>query len=335
MLLNRNNLSKITLLLIGVILLVAGQQIFFRPQSLTIPSVKAESESTELAESKDALPPNERLANASQALAEFAQNDGQVSMDKVGRNIFATSGPTYLSPREVKVELNSIELTSLTPNHSYPSQQPLEVLIGGRGLRAGLTVNVDGIGVRSRLINGQDLMVEIPKERLSSPGNITIEVKDSAGHTRNMVFTVQSRPRPPFLFAGYTADANGTNRKAILLQGTERLMVVEGMVFQNHWRVIDFSSEYIDLEDITLSQQHRLMVGEDPKVSQAAKEPQVKESRSREPQIKEAVQNDEELVVAPVTQNKETNKSLFSRSETPMTYAELLKKRAEKHGKRK
>ncbi|MEW6730525.1 MAG: hypothetical protein AB1489_04210 [Acidobacteriota bacterium] len=281
---------------------------------------------TSVANVQDQPLANSNLDIAVRTLAEFQAD--QITNDKpavsqITRNLFSntTSAVAAPLPTAISPPAPPIQLLTCEPSRIFVQVHPFDLIVRGVKFKSGWKIYINGSAekIATTFVSSEQLQARLPAVLLSQAQSLRIEVKapgnESKLFSNPLTVVVAPPPLPAFSFIGQISEEGGDNPRIVLSEKRDRLIVVVGDVVQERWRILDLVGDYLELEDVELGVRHRLKKGDAPLAAQSNSLNVATEATKQIPTVSE----------------KETQPMppLFNRPAQPMTYQELLKRRAE------
>jgi hypothetical protein len=285
---------------------------------------------------------------ATRTLTEFQAEQlmsEKPAVSYVGRNLFNFNNasvrehPTFSSDIDSASELPqvraeatvrrevhapSIQLSSLEPSMVYTNARYINLVVRGQGFRPEMKIYINGKPeiVTTRFVSDRELQATLPAGALIEARNLQIEVKkpEDAALSFSNPLTFSIAPLP-FSFVGEITEEGGRNMRVLLLGEDERWSAAIGELLKDRWRIVSIAGDYLELEDTQLGSRHRLKKGE-PVANAVKSEP------TRQPAEQATANESSDQDDSNASSSAEPGVNLLARPQRPMTYKELLQRRA-------
>jgi len=198
---------------------------------------------------------------------ELAWFSKSVSGDGTGRNIFVYPTPTPIPPPTPGPPPPTpvpppIQLSSVNPSGVIGRTGDFPMTLRGDKFPPDAQGFIDGRPYESKFISPNELRVQVPGDAIQRSGNLGVQVRsrgDAALYSNQLSLNVAEPPPPNYRFIGLITSKNGM--LAILKsQGDESevINVKKGDKFGTHWRVLNITSQKIEIEDTNIRIPHTI-----------------------------------------------------------------------------
>lgn len=218
------------------------------------------------------LAPGEKPAPIISTPLEFAWIGKNISNDGTGRNIFVYPTPTPEPPPKPLPPQPTpppppIQLSSVNPSGVVGKTGGFTMVLYGDKFPEDAQGFLDGRPYDSKFVSKTELRVQIPAEAIRNAGNPGVQVRsrgDASLFSNQLSLNVAEPPPPNYRYIGLIVRKDGMT--AMLKNQVEEndvptvISVKKGDKFgkYNNWRVINISSERVDVEDTNLKIVHTI-----------------------------------------------------------------------------
>jgi hypothetical protein len=253
------------------------------------------------------------------------------AISQIGRNLFSNTPTNFAaSPPLAIKETPLIKLLSISPDTVYAQMGNIKFIVQGEKLKPGMKVYINGSteGVVTSWTSANQLQAVVTAQHLTPVGVLYVEVKQLGEEKKlfsnPLPINVIAPPVPSFTFIGHIKE-EGDEVRIILSDDKNRISAKVGDIIER-WQILNLIDDYLELEDRELGIHHYLRRGQT-----LAKPPEVKNEETANTIASSEDTNGITSTVKP----GEKSPNFFIRREKPLTYKELLQKRAETLGNKK
>lgn len=197
----------------------------------------------------------------------FAWFDRSISGDGTGRNIFVYPTPTpEPPPRPLPPQRPPppppVLLSSINPSGIIAKTGDTSLAIYGDKFPQDAQVFLDGRPYETKIISQTEIRVQVPGDAIKASGNLGVQVRSKSDATlfsNQLALNVAEPPAPAYRFIGLITNKNGA--MAVLKSQADESDVINvrrGEKFGTHWRVVNITSQKIDIEDMNLKIVHTI-----------------------------------------------------------------------------
>jgi hypothetical protein len=298
---------------------------------------------------------DDSIEQAMQTLAEFkveALTSQKPEVSFIGRNLFGngpvrnfstmptvppfSSSTSALGASRIESLSPSIRLDSISPDTAFAQGQELKLVVRGENFKPEVKIYVNGNPdiVATRFVSPQEVQTTLSAQVLAVPRSLRIEVKRPGDErlTYSNPLTFKISPLP-LTFLGEISEQGGRNTQVILLDEDERLSIPIGGLVKGRWKIVTIVGDFLELEDVEAGTRYRLKRGESLAKSDQDSS-QGKESDQQASVDEETEEKDDTGQPGTASPSSKDDVNLLARPERPMTYKELLQRRAVMRQKR-
>ncbi|MEZ5305944.1 MAG: hypothetical protein R2684_02240 [Pyrinomonadaceae bacterium] len=226
------------------------------------------------------LPAQNAIDNEYASIPVSYVGSGAYSVPVTGRNIFAfwepgdpTPVPSY-SPTPMIVQTipvtppptpdYKIFLSFVTPQSVYAGSKRFRLEVNGDKFPADARIIFNGAPLQTTFLSEQRLSAEVPESLISRAytGAIMVDSPSTNFFSRQIMFAVQSPPKPEFEYIGMIARQHYNNDTAFFqkkgVTTGEPFAARLNDVVEGRFRVISISSKEVEFQDTLLGFRHKL-----------------------------------------------------------------------------
>lgn len=187
-----------------------------------------------------------------------------ISSDGTGRNIFVYPTPTPIPPPTPGPPVPTpppppITLFSLNPQGVIARTGEFNMTLFGEKIPVDAQVFLDGRLYPATVVNEREIRVKVPADAIRAPGNPGVMVRSQADaklYSNQLSLNIAAPPEPPYRFIGIIVKKDGAIAVLKSQADEEVISVVKGQKVGSYWRVLNITTQKIELENTNLRLSH-------------------------------------------------------------------------------
>ncbi len=196
---------------------------------------------------------------------DLASMDGRnISSSGTGRNIFIyppppTPTPPPPAPPPVPQPTPPVILRSVNPAGVIARTGDFTLTAFGEKFPQDAQGFIDGRAYPTTFVNATEIKVLVPAEAIRAPGNAGVMIRsqsDAKLFSNQASLNVAQPPDPPYKYIGLIVSKIGATAVLKSQSEDEILNVKKGDKIGGHWRIINITSQRIEIEDINIKISH-------------------------------------------------------------------------------
>jgi hypothetical protein len=210
----------------------------------------------------------------SQPLDLASIDGGSRSSGGTGRNIFIYPTPTPPPPPPPPTPIVTptpwpIPVSSVNPGNAIARTAGFTLTVFGENMPQDAQGLINGRAYPTTFVSVTQVKINIPAEAIKTPGMLSVTVRssgNSALYSNPASVNVAAPPEPPYKYVGLITVKGAPTATMVSKNNDDDIQnVKKGQVIGGRWKIINITSQQVEIEDTSIKVSHIIRYTSDTK----------------------------------------------------------------------